>query len=97
MKKESELKRIITEMFFKFPGQAGVYISPDRKLFTSGMVRLVDDKVLLDGIQQLLSEAKQEMGQKLCVSCEQQEYGCNNSNDCPRNIAFKKWFGDIEK
>jgi len=45
-------------------------------------------------IKKVVDSAKKEMGQKLCIYCNHQEYGCNNADFCPRNIAFEKWFGD---
>jgi hypothetical protein len=46
-------------------------------------------------IEDILDKAKKELSlEDTCGYCEHQEYGCNNSEDCPRNIAFKKWFGD---
>ena len=53
------------------------------------------DVVKLEDVRTLMDEVKKELSLKdTCGHCDDQEYGCNRSDDCPRNIAFKKWFGE---
>lgn len=51
-------------------------------------------KVGIEVAVKQFDEAKKEIGYKLCEYCELQEWGCHNTEECPRNIAVKKWFGD---